>query len=69
MDLVAEAYPDSAKSQFFLGDWYARGNLNQQARRYYETALAKLPNDASLTAPERRQLETAIRERLARTQP
>jgi hypothetical protein len=65
MNLVAEAYPDSARAQKHLGDWYARGAVRDQARRIYETALAKLAADTSLSAEEKGRLAAEIREALA----
>lgn len=66
MLLLAEAYPDSAKAQQHLGDLYARAQEKEEARRSYEAALAKLPGDTSLTADERRRLESGVREALER---
>jgi hypothetical protein len=65
LELIAEAYPDSAKAHRFLGDWYARGQVKDQARQHYQTALEKLPNDRSLTPAQRQSMEAAIRESLA----
>ena len=66
LELVVEAYPDSAKAHKYLADWYARGQVRDQARRHYESALAKLPGDSSLSAEEKRRMEAEIREQLAR---
>jgi hypothetical protein len=66
LELVVEAYPDSAKAIKYLADWYARGQVRDQARRHYESALAKLPGDTSLAADEKARMEREIREQMAR---
>jgi hypothetical protein len=68
-ELMAEAYPDSAKAHRYLGDWYARGQVKDQARRHYQAALEKLPNDPSLTPAQRESMESSIRESLTQITP
>jgi hypothetical protein len=69
LELIAEAYPDSAKAHQFLGDWYARGQMRAEARQHYQAALEKLPSDRSLTAAQRQSMESAIRENLIQITP
>jgi hypothetical protein len=69
MELIAEAFPDSARAHQFLGDWFARGQVRDQARQHYQVALEKLPTDRSLTAAQRQSIESAIRERLIQITP
>jgi hypothetical protein len=65
LQLIAEAYPDSVKALQYLADWYARGQMKEEARRHYEAGLAKLPGDSSLSAEEKVRRESEIRERVA----
>jgi Tfp pilus assembly protein PilF len=69
LELMLEAYPDSARAHRYLGDWYARGKVNDQARRHYEAALARLPSDTSLSAAEKVGMEREIRESMASLGP
>ena len=69
LDLIVEAYPDSAKAHKYAGDWYARGQVSATARQHYETALAKLPADNSLAVEERRRMEVEVREAMGRLPP
>lgn len=64
INLILEAYPDSARAQKAAGDWYARGNAAAQARQFYQQALERLPGDGSLSSREKEELEREIRERV-----